>query len=158
MCDALPNASFVGFTGTPLELDDRNTWAVFGDYISIYDIFENMPQKNLAVELLRKLLEGKIGGGRLKNVVQARSFAELLERAVRRQNRAVEAVQVIEELIALAKEMRKADRRREQLGLSEEELAFYDALEINDSAVKGARRADAVANCQRTGFVPSART
>jgi type I restriction enzyme R subunit len=69
-------------------------------------------------------------------VVQARSFAELLEQAVRRQNRAVEAVQVIEELIALAKEMRKADGRREQLGLSEEELAFYDALEINDSAVK----------------------
>ena len=69
-------------------------------------------------------------------MVQARSFAELLERAVRRQNRAVEAVQVIEELIALAKEMRKADRRREQLGLSEEELAFYDALETNDSAVK----------------------
>jgi type I restriction enzyme R subunit len=48
----------------------------------------------------------------------------------------VEVVQVIEELIALAKEMRKADRRREQLGLSEEELAFYDALETNDSAVK----------------------
>jgi len=47
--------------GTPLELDDRNTRAVFGDYISIYDIFENMPQKNLAVELLRKLLEGEIG-------------------------------------------------------------------------------------------------
>jgi type I restriction enzyme R subunit len=69
-------------------------------------------------------------------VVQARSFAELLEQAVRRQNRAVEAVQVIEELIALAKEMRKADRRREQLGLSEEELAFYDTLETNDSAVK----------------------
>jgi type I restriction enzyme R subunit len=69
-------------------------------------------------------------------VVQARLFAQLLEQAVRRQNRAVEAVQVIEELIALAKEMRKADRRREQLGLSEEQLAFYDALEINDSAVK----------------------
>jgi type I restriction enzyme R subunit len=136
MRDALPNASFIGFTGTLLELDDRNTRAVFGDYISIYDIFENMPQKNLAVELLRKLLEGEIMGGRLKNVVQARSFAELLEQAVRRQNRAVEAVQVIEELIALAKEMRKADRRREQLGLSEEELAFYDALETNDSAVK----------------------
>ena len=116
MRDALPNASFIGFMA-PLELDDRNT-------------------KNLAVELLRKLLEGEIRGGRLKNVVQARSFAELLERAVRRQNRAVEAVQVIEELIALAKEMRKADRRREQLGLSEEELAFYDALETNDSAVK----------------------
>jgi type I restriction enzyme R subunit len=96
-----------------------------------------MPQKNLAVELLRKLLEGEIKVRRRKNVVQARSFAELLEQAIRRyQNRAVEAAQVIEELIALAKEMRKADRRGEQLGLSEEELAFYDALETNDSAVK----------------------
>ena len=96
-----------------------------------------MPQKNLAVELLRKLLEGEIKVRRRKNVVQARSFAQLLEQAIRRyQNRAVEAVQVIEELIALAKEMREADRRGEQLGLSEEELAFYDALETNDSAVK----------------------
>jgi type I restriction enzyme, R subunit len=96
-----------------------------------------MPQKNLAVELLRKLLEGEIKVRRRKNVVQARSFAEMLEQAIRRyQNRAVEAVQVIEELIALAKEMRQADRRGEQLGLSEEELAFYDALETNDSAVK----------------------
>jgi type I restriction enzyme R subunit len=96
-----------------------------------------MPQKNLAVELLRKLLEGEIKVRRRKNVVQVRSFAEMLEQAIRRyQNRAVEAVQVIEELIALAKEMREADRRGEQLGLSEEELAFYDALESNDSAVK----------------------
>jgi type I restriction enzyme R subunit len=75
-----------------------------------------MPQKNLAVELLRKLLEGEIKVRRRKNVVQARSFAELLEQAIRRyQNRAVEAVQVIEELIALAKEMRKADRRGNSL-------------------------------------------
>jgi type I restriction enzyme R subunit len=96
-----------------------------------------MPQKNLAVELLRKLLEGEIKVRRRKNVVQARSFAERLEQAIRRyQNRAVEAVQVIEELIALAKEMREADRRGELLGLSEEELAFYEALETNDNAVK----------------------
>jgi len=96
-----------------------------------------MPQKNLAVEVLRQLLEGEIKVRRRKNVVQARSFAEMLEQAIRRyQNRAVEAVQVIEELIALAKEMREADRRGEQLGLFEEELAFYDALETNDSAVK----------------------
>lgn len=96
-----------------------------------------MPQKNLAVELLRKLLSGEIRTRRQKNIVQARSFAELLEQAIRRyQNRAVEAAQVLEELIALAREMREADRRGEQLGLSEEELAFYDALETNDSAVK----------------------
>jgi type I restriction enzyme R subunit len=96
-----------------------------------------MPQKNLAVELLRKLLEGEVKARRRKNVVQARSFAELLEQAIRRyQNRAVEAVQVIEELIALAKEMREADRRGQLLGLSEEQVAFYDALGTNDSAVQ----------------------
>lgn len=96
-----------------------------------------MPQKNLAVELLRKLLNGEIRTRRQKNIVQARSFAELLEQAIRRyQNRAVEAAQVIEELIALAREMREADRRGEQLGLTEDELAFYDALETNDRAVK----------------------
>jgi type I restriction enzyme R subunit len=98
---------------------------------------QGMPQKNLAVELLQKLLKGEIRTRRRKNVVQARSFAEMLEQAIRRyQNRAIEAAQVIEELIALAREMREADRRGEALGLSEEELAFYDALETNDSAVK----------------------
>jgi len=96
-----------------------------------------MPQKNLAVEVLRKLLEDEIKTRRRKNVVQARSFAELLERTIRRyQNRTIEAAQVIEELIELAREMREADRRGEDLGLSEEELAFYDALETNDSAVQ----------------------
>ncbi len=96
-----------------------------------------MPQRNLAVELLQKLLKGEIKTRRRKNIVQARSFAELLENAIRRyQNRAIEAAQVIEELIALAKDMREADRRGQELGLSEEELAFYDALETNDSAVK----------------------
>jgi type I restriction enzyme R subunit len=96
-----------------------------------------MPQRNLAIELLRKLLSGEIQNRGRKNVVQARSFAEMLEQAIRRyQNRAIEAAQVIEELIALAKEMREADKRGEALGLSEEEVAFYDALETNDSAVK----------------------
>ncbi|MDR7422059.1 MAG: HsdR family type I site-specific deoxyribonuclease, partial [Armatimonadota bacterium] len=96
-----------------------------------------MPQKNLAVELLRKLLKGEISTRRRKNVVQARSFAEMLEQTIRRyQNRAIEAAQVIEELIALAKEMRQANARGEALGLSQDELAFYDALETNDSAVK----------------------
>jgi len=96
-----------------------------------------MPQRNLAVELLRKLLSGEIQTRRRKNVVQARSFAEMLERSVRRyQNRAIEAAQVIEELIALAKDMRAADARGEELGLSDEEVAFYDALETNDSAVR----------------------
>jgi hypothetical protein len=79
----------------------------------------------------------EIKSRRRKNLVQARSFAELLEQAIRRyQNLAVEAAQVIEELIAIAKVMREADRRGEALGLSEAELAFYDELETNDSAVK----------------------
>jgi len=96
-----------------------------------------LPQRNLAVELLRKLLSGEIRTRGRKNLVQARSFAELLENAIRRyQNRAIETAQVIEELIELAREMREADRRGEDLGLSEDELAFYDALEVNDSAVK----------------------
>ncbi len=95
-----------------------------------------MPQRNLAVELLQKLLKGELKTRQRKNVVQARSFAEMLEQTPRRyQNRAIEAAQVIEELIALAKQMREADRRGEELGLSEDELAFYDALETNDSAV-----------------------
>jgi type I restriction enzyme R subunit len=96
-----------------------------------------MPQRNLAVELLQKLLKGELATRRRKNVVQARSFAEMLEQTVRRyQNRAIEAAQVIEELIQLAKDMRDANARGEKLGLSEDELAFYDALETNDSAVK----------------------
>jgi type I restriction enzyme, R subunit len=96
-----------------------------------------MPQRNLAVELLRKLLNGEIRTRRRKNVVQARSFAEMLEQALRRyQNRAIEAAQVIEELIQLAKEMREANARGESLGLTDDELAFYDALETNDSAVR----------------------
>ena len=96
-----------------------------------------MPQKNLAVELLQKLLKGEIRTRGKRNVVEARSFAELLEQTIRKyQNRAIEAAQVIEELIKLAKEMRKAGDRGEKLGLSDDELAFYDALETNDSAVK----------------------
>ena len=95
-----------------------------------------MPQRNLAVELLQKLLKGELASRRRKNVVQARSFAELLEQTIRRyQNRAVEAAQVIEELIGLARDLREAGARGEQLGLSDDELAFYDALETNDSAV-----------------------
>jgi type I restriction enzyme R subunit len=96
-----------------------------------------MPHQNLAVEVLRKLLEGEIKVRGRRNVVQARSFAEMLEQAIRRyQNRAVKAAQVIEELIALAREMREADKRGEQLGLSDEELAFYDALQASGSVAQ----------------------
>jgi type I restriction enzyme R subunit len=96
-----------------------------------------LPHRNLAVEMLRKLLDGEIKQRSRKNVVQARSFLEMLEKSiVRYQNRAIETAAVIEELIGLAKEMREAQKRGEQLGLTEDEIAFYDALEVNDSAVK----------------------
>ena len=98
---------------------------------------QGMPHRNLAVELLQKLLKGELATRRRKNVVEARSFAEMLEKTLLRyQNRAIEAATVIEELIDLARKMREAESRGDELGLSEEELAFYDALETNDSAVK----------------------
>lgn len=96
-----------------------------------------MPQRNLAVELLNKLLRGEIRKRGQRNVVQARSFSELLEQAIRRyQNRAIETAKIIEELIALARDMRMAAERGQTLSLNEDELAFYDALEVNDSAIK----------------------
>jgi type I restriction enzyme R subunit len=97
----------------------------------------HLPQKNLAVELLRKLLNNEIKMRARRNVVKSRLFSELLAEAIRKyQNRAVQAAQVIEELIGLAKQVREDAARGEKLGLSEDEVAFYDALEVNDSAVK----------------------
>jgi type I restriction enzyme R subunit len=96
-----------------------------------------MPQRNLAVELLQKLLKGEIKTRSRRNVVQARSFAKLLEESLcRYQNRAIETAKIIEELIQLAKDLRKAGERGAELGLNDDEVAFYEALEINDSAVK----------------------
>jgi len=97
----------------------------------------HMPQRNLALEVLKKLLNDEIKVRSRKNLVLSRSFAMMLEQTIRKyQNRTIDAVKVIIELIELAKEMREAHKRGEKLNLSEEELAFYDALETNDSAVK----------------------
>src|SRR5262249_53225690 len=97
----------------------------------------DLPQRNLAVEMLRKLLTGEIKQRAKTNVVQARSFLDLLEKSIARyQNRAIETAAVIEELIGLAKDMREAQKKGEKLGLTTDEIAFYDALEVNDSAVK----------------------
>ncbi len=97
----------------------------------------DMPQRNLAVELLQKLIKGEIRSRARRNVVQGRSFTEMLEQTLRRyHNRAIETARVIEELIQIAKDVRAAGQRGEQLGLTEDEVAFYDALETNDSAVK----------------------
>ena len=98
---------------------------------------KGMPHKNLAFELLKKLLNDEIKTRSRKNLIQGRSFAEMLEKTIRKyQNKAIEAAKVIEELIELAKKMRGETKRGEDLGLTEDEVAFYDALEVNDSAVK----------------------
>jgi type I restriction enzyme R subunit len=98
---------------------------------------KNIPHKNLAAELLRRLLVDEIRTLRRTNLVKSRSFAEMLEKTIRAyQNRSIEAAAVIQELIDLARQMREAHRQGEELGLTTEEVAFYDALEVNDSAVK----------------------
>jgi len=98
---------------------------------------QSMPHRNLALEVLQKLLNDEIRARSKRNLVLSKSFAEMLERTIRRyQNRTIEAAQVIIELVELAREMREAKSRGEKLGLTEEEEAFYDALEVNDSAVK----------------------
>lgn len=101
------------------------------------DEVRQMPYKNLAVETLRKLLMGEIHGSMRTNLVRARSFAEMLERSIRAyQNHAIETAQVIDQLIELAHEMRAAQEEGKKLGLSDDEIAFYDALGVNDSAVQ----------------------
>jgi type I restriction enzyme R subunit len=98
---------------------------------------KGMPQRNLAIELLRKLLNDELKSRMKKNVVQSRSFTELLEKTIRSyQNRTLDSAEVIAELIKLAEEMREAQKRGEKLNLTEDEIAFYDALEVNDSAVQ----------------------
>lgn len=95
----------------------------------------HMKHKNVAVELLRRLLNSEIKARAKSNLVQSRSFADMLERSIRKyQNRAIEAAQVIEELIALAKDMEERRKKGEELGLNNDELAFYEALAQNDSA------------------------
>ncbi|WP_374327245.1 type I restriction endonuclease subunit R [Azonexus sp.] len=97
----------------------------------------NLPERNLAVELLERLLEGEIRSRFAGNLVQERKFSELLAGVITRyQNRAIETAQVIEELIEMAKKFRAAANRGEALGLSEDEVRFYDALADNESAVR----------------------
>ncbi|MFM0221678.1 type I restriction endonuclease subunit R [Paraburkholderia dipogonis] len=97
----------------------------------------NLPERNLAVELLERLLEGEIKSRFASNVVQEKKFSEMLANVVTRyQNRAIETAQVIEELIDMAKKFRAAATRGDELGLTEDEIRFYDALANNESAVR----------------------
>ncbi len=97
----------------------------------------NLPERNLAVELLERLLEGEIKSRFAGNVVQNKKFSDLLGDVIKRyQNRAIETAQVIEELIEMAKKFREAAGRGDELGLTEDEIRFYDALADNESAVR----------------------
>jgi type I restriction enzyme R subunit len=98
---------------------------------------KNLPEKNLAVELLERLLEGEIKSRFASNVVQDKKFSELLANVIQRyQNRSIETAQVMEELVAMAKKFREEALRGETLGLTEDEVKFYDALANNESAVR----------------------
>ena len=98
---------------------------------------KEMPQKNLAFEALKKLLNDEIRIMSKKNMVQAKSFMDLLDKTIKKYtNRSIEAAQVIEELIELARKVRDEKGRGKELNMNDDEVAFYDALEVNDSAVK----------------------
>ena len=97
----------------------------------------HLKERNLAVELLERLLKGEIKSHFRTNVVQTEKFSELLQQSLTRyRNRAVETAQVIEELIEMAKKFHEAAQRGDALGLSRDELAFYDALATNEAAVR----------------------
>jgi type I restriction enzyme R subunit len=96
-----------------------------------------MPQKNLAVELLNRLLKDEIKHRFRENIVQNKKFSEQLLKSLNKyHNRAIQTVEVIEELIQMAKDFKKASSRGEDLGLSNDEVSFYDALETNESSVR----------------------
>ncbi len=98
---------------------------------------KEMPQKNLAFEALKKLLNDEIRIMSRKNIVKAKSFMDLLDKTIKKYtNRSIEAAQIIEELIELARKVRDEKNRGNELKMSYDEIAFYDALEVNDSAVK----------------------
>ena len=96
---------------------------------------KNMEHKNIALEVLKKLINDEIKARVKKNLIQGRSLMEMLEDAIKRyHNKIITAAEVIEELIALGKDIRRMDKEPGQLGLSEFEYAFYTAIADNDSA------------------------
>ena len=115
-------------------LDKPNIGLLDDDFLAQV---HNLPEKNLAVELLERLLQGEIKSRFASNVVQDKKFSDMLAIVIQRyQNRSIETAQVMEELIAMAKKFREAANRGDQLGLREDEVKFYDALANNESAVR----------------------
>ncbi len=127
MRDALPRAAFVGFTGTPIELQDANTRAVFGDYISIYDIQRSV--EDGATVPIYFAAAGRTCSGAFVRPDAGTDPAPVPEPGHRggTGDRGVDSV---------GQGTARGDARGEELGLSEDELAFYNALETNNSAVQ----------------------
>ena len=101
------------------------------------DDVRNMKERNFAVELLERLLNDKIKARTKGNIVQERKFSERLANALLKyRNRTIEAAQVIEEMIAMAKDYESQATRGDELGLNNDEIAFYDALRQNESAIR----------------------
>jgi len=101
------------------------------------DEVRRLPQKHVAVELLKKLLSDEIKSRKPRNVVQAKQFSEMLKKTLNSyHNRAIETHEIIEELIKLSKDLQAAAVRGDQLGLNDDEIAFYDALAQNESATQ----------------------
>ena len=95
-----------------------------------------MTHRNLALELLKKLLNDEIKTRQKVNLVQSKKFSEMLEKSMKSyQNNLITSAQIIEEMIRLAKDIKEADRRGEDMGLDFREYAFYTAIEVNDSSV-----------------------
>lgn len=104
---------------------------------SFLEEVKNIKQKNLAVEMLSRLLKGEVKSKTAKNIVQAKKYSELLTQALSKyRNRSIETAQVIEELIQMAKDFKKEMDRGKDLGLSEDEMAFYDALADDEAAMR----------------------
>ena len=98
---------------------------------------KGMKHQNLALELLKKILNDEIRSRSKTNLVRSKALLEMLETAIKKyRNNLLSTAEIIQELIELAREIKASDQRGAKLGLSEDELAFYDALEINDSAVQ----------------------
>jgi type I restriction enzyme R subunit len=115
-------------------LDKPNIGLLDDDFLAEV---RNLPERNLAVELLERLLEGEIKSRFSTNLAQEKKFSELLDSVIKRyQNRSIETAQVIEELIEMAKKFASASKRGDELGLNDDELAFYDALANNESSVR----------------------
>ncbi len=115
-------------------LDKPNIGLLDDDFLAEV---RNLPERNLAVELLERLLEGEIKAKFATNLAQEKKFSEMLTKVIQRyQNRSIETAQVIEELIEMAKKFSSASERGQQLGLNDDELAFYDALANNEASVR----------------------